>query len=102
MAGDFLGSGTMVVGFEHAGMMAWLRKVLKMRTSVIESAQPLSTHPGMLSGPAAFLGFTMSSVLHTSAGCRRSLTLSEPGGVSVGVVVLLSSNGLKKVLGTVS
>ena len=41
---------------------------MSVRTSVSESAQSLSTRPGMLSGPAAFLGFTLSRVVLTSAG----------------------------------
>ena len=63
-----------------------------------ESAQSLSTRPGILSGPAAFLGFTPSRVLRTSAGSSVSVAFSGPVGAFVGVVMLFSSNRLKKVL----
>ena len=60
-----MGSGMMVVALKQSGMMTWLREMLKIsvRTSVSESAQSLSTHPVMLSGPAAFLGFTFPRVI---------------------------------------
>lgn len=90
-AGDFLGGGIMRVALKHAGMTAWLREVLKMsvRTSVRESAQSLSTIPGMLSGPAAFLGFTMSRVLRTSAGSRCYIVRAGRGFCWCGGVVFL-------------
>lgn len=80
--------------------MAWLREMLKIsvRTSMSESVQSLSTCPEMLIAPAAFLGFTLRRVLRTSAGSRWSVNFPEQGGAFVGVVVLFSSNRLKKVI----
>ncbi|CAL8349580.1 unnamed protein product [Boreogadus saida] len=64
----------MVEDFRHAGMMACVRERLKIVVKTCESwsAQPLSTFPGIPSGPAAFLGLTPLSTRLTSCTPRVS------------------------------
>ena len=61
----------MMVDVRHEGMAALARDRLKMlvNTNASWSAHSLSTFPGTLSGPAAFLGFTDLSTRFTSHSC---------------------------------
>lgn len=55
--------------FKHLGTVTWQREMLKMSVSTSASlSQALSTHPGILSRPAAFHGLIFARVLLMSAG----------------------------------
>lgn len=55
---DFFSRGMMVAHLRHLGTTAWCGEALKtsVRTSFSCSAHSLSTHAGVLSGPAALRG----------------------------------------------
>lgn len=69
---DFLDTGVIVVALRHEET-TWLREMLKMsvRSCVYCSAQCLRAQPGMLSGPAPFLGVILFKILQTSARLRE-------------------------------
>ncbi len=81
---DFLGTGMMVVVLKQVGTLSCDSEMLKM--SVMSSTSwltlVLSTRPGMLSGPAALLMFTLSRVFLTSAVDTDS-SRSSGGGVDL-------------------
>ena len=59
MAG-FWGIGMMIEAFRHVGTVACVKErlMILVRIPASWSAHALITTPGILSGPAAFLGFT--------------------------------------------
>ena len=83
----------------HDGTLAWDNEELNMsaRTSDSWSAQSFRILPGIPSGPKAFLGLTLCSVLLTSAVVMVMTGGSSGEGVSqYGVVVLEASKRAKK------
>ena len=68
---------------------------MSMRMCVSWSVHSLSTHPGMLSGPAAFCRLTLCSVSRVET---TSTSSSRLRGAFIIVVFLFSSNRLKFVL----
>ena len=79
-AAALFGTGMMVEVLRHTGTTAWESEMLKMsvQTSVSSYAQPLSTFPGILSGPVALRGFMRCSDLLTSSS--DTLRGRCPGG----------------------
>lgn len=73
---DLFSTGMMVVILKHVGTTAWLRDMLNMsvKTSVSSPAQSLSTRPGILSDPKAFLAFTAAT-----PGCQERVGSSVLG-----------------------
>jgi len=97
-AGVF-GTGMMVDVLRPDGTLAWDTEVLNMsaRTSDSWSAQSFRILPGITSGPKAFLGLTLCSVLLTTAVVMVKTGVSSGEGVSrEGVVVLEASKRAKK------
>ncbi len=95
----------MMEDLKHLGTVQVDRERLKMeaKTSVNWSAQFLSTLPGIPSGPAAFLGFTLRNTLLTSSLLTVSVRLSVGGdGVSLCLCLLKTCKKIIKLLSQVT
>jgi len=85
--GVFFGTGMTVADFRQGGMTACARERLNILVKMRARwwAHALSTLPGTLSGPIAFLGFTARSTRLTSCCCTVSGVVQGLGGGRVGV-----------------